>query len=171
MSITRLIITIFILITLTHTSQSARAPSPASSPASSSNCQTTLEKRAFVKQVADCVPYINNGSTVATPSNQCCSELRGLVNSEGFCLCEFFLLPQDFGTGFDANRVLNLSTACGLRVNSGVAFQSSDVICVAGETSSSASASASGRTTGVFSMALFVGTATATLLLSMLSGY
>ncbi|GAB2233988.1 hypothetical protein Droror1_Dr00003221 [Drosera rotundifolia] len=165
MSLTRLIITIFILTTLTHTSQSARAPSPASSPGSSSDCST------LVKQAADCVPYINSGSTVATPSNQCCSELRGLVNSEGFCLCEFFLLPQDFGTGFDANRVLNLSTACGLRVDSRVAFQSSDVTCNAGETSSSASASASRRTTGVFSMALFVGTATATLLLSMLSGY
>ncbi|KAL9275885.1 Non-specific lipid transfer protein GPI-anchored 31-like protein [Drosera capensis] len=165
MSITRLIITIFVLTTLTHTSQSARSPSPASSPASSSDCST------LVKQAADCVPYINNGSTVATPSNQCCSELRGLVNSEGVCLCEFFLLPQNFGTGFDANRVLNLSAACGLRVNSGVAFQTSDVVCVAGETVSDNSSSASGRTTGVFGMALFVGTATATLLLSMLSGY
>ncbi|KAL9274164.1 Non-specific lipid transfer protein GPI-anchored 31-like protein [Drosera capensis] len=162
MSITRLIITIFILTALAHTSQSARSPSPAPS---SSDCS------GLVKQASDCVPYINNGSTVATPSNQCCSELRGLVNSEGVCLCTFFLLPQNFGTGFDANRVLNLSTACGLRVDSGVAFKSSEVACLAGETVSDNSSSASGRTTGVFGMALFVGTATATLLLSMLSGY
>ncbi|URE49791.1 WD domain, G-beta repeat [Musa troglodytarum] len=79
---------------------------PVGAPAPSPDCSSAL------LDLADCLSYVENGSTVAKPEGQCCSGLKKVVKEHVICLCD--VLKQGPSLGVNLTKALTLPSACGL---------------------------------------------------------
>lgn len=79
---------------------------PVAAPAPSPDCSSAL------LDLADCLSFVENGSTVAKPEGQCCSGLKKVVKEDVICLCE--VLKQGPSLGVNLTKALTLPSACKL---------------------------------------------------------
>jgi hypothetical protein len=80
----------------------AAAPAPAPAP----DCTAAL------LNLAGCLSYVQEGSTVATPDPTCCSGLKDVVRNEVSCLCQVFQGGQNLGISLNMTKALQLPAAC-----------------------------------------------------------
>ncbi|KAK1314686.1 Non-specific lipid-transfer protein-like protein [Acorus calamus] len=65
--------------------------------------------------LADCLSYVQKGSSTAKPEKSCCTGLEGLVKAgEVSCLCEGFKSSSSLGISVDFTKALGLPSACGV---------------------------------------------------------
>ncbi|CAL9138854.1 unnamed protein product [Musa acuminata var. zebrina] len=77
-----------------------------SAPAPSPDCSSAL------LELADCLAFVEDGSTVAKPAGTCCSGLKKVVEKEVSCLCDVF--KQGASLGVNITKALTLPSACGV---------------------------------------------------------
>ncbi|KAL7235931.1 hypothetical protein ACSBR1_019253 [Camellia fascicularis] len=87
---------------------SAHSHSHAAAPAPAVDCFT------LVLNMADCLSYVTNGSTVKKPVGTCCSSLKTVLKSNAECLCEAFKNSAQLGITLNITKALALPTACHL---------------------------------------------------------
>ncbi|KAK1290906.1 Non-specific lipid-transfer protein-like protein [Acorus calamus] len=81
--------------------------SPAPSP--------SVDCSSAILGLADCLSYVQKGSSTAKPEKSCCTGLEGLVKAgEVSCLCEAFKSSSSLGIALDFNKALGLPSACGV---------------------------------------------------------
>lgn len=78
------------------------APSPA------------IDCTSALLSLADCLPFVEEGSKVTKPEQQCCSGLKKVVKKEVACLCEAFKGSSNFGVSINMTKALTLPSACGV---------------------------------------------------------
>ncbi|PKA59484.1 Non-specific lipid-transfer protein-like protein [Apostasia shenzhenica] len=85
----------------------AEAPSPSSS--TSAVCTSALVS------LSGCLPYVQEGSTVAKPDSSCCSPLKKVLKEDAPCLCQAFKSSSSFGVSLNITKALSLPSACGFK--------------------------------------------------------
>ncbi|KAJ3673762.1 hypothetical protein LUZ60_005754 [Juncus effusus] len=76
------------------------------SPAPSVDCSSVI------LSMADCLTFVENGSTIAIPEKTCCDGLKIVLKQNPICLCETFKNSADFGIVLDMKKALTLPKAC-----------------------------------------------------------
>ncbi|CAL9059693.1 non-specific lipid transfer protein GPI-anchored 31-like isoform X1 [Musa acuminata AAA Group] len=78
-------------------------------PAPSMDCSSAL------LSLADCLTFVENGSTEAKPQAQCCSALKKVVKeAAAACLCDAFKEGATFGVKLNMTRAMGLPSSCGV---------------------------------------------------------
>nr|XP_009380984.1 PREDICTED: non-specific lipid-transfer protein-like protein At5g64080 isoform X2 [Musa acuminata subsp. malaccensis] len=78
-------------------------------PAPSMDCSSAL------LSLADCLTFVENGSTEAKPQTQCCSALKKVVKEAATaCLCDAFKEGATFGVKLNMTRAMGLPSSCGV---------------------------------------------------------
>ncbi|RWV99246.1 hypothetical protein GW17_00037857 [Ensete ventricosum] len=78
-------------------------------PAPSMDCSSAL------LSLADCLTFVEMGSTEAKPQAQCCSALKKVVKeAAAACLCDAFKEGATFGVKLNMTRAMGLPSACGV---------------------------------------------------------
>lgn len=78
----------------------------ANAPAPSADCTDAL------LSLSGCLTFVQEGSTEATPSPDCCSGLKDVVRKEVACLCQVFQSGRDFGISLNMTKALQLPADC-----------------------------------------------------------
>ncbi|XP_004485560.1 non-specific lipid transfer protein GPI-anchored 31 [Cicer arietinum] len=81
-------------------SQNAITPSP------SVDCST------IILNMADCLSFVTNDSTLAKPEGSCCSGLKTVLKTAPSCLCEAFKSSSQFGVVLNVTKALTLPSLC-----------------------------------------------------------
>ncbi|KAL1336263.1 hypothetical protein HN51_030654 [Arachis hypogaea] len=68
----------------------------------------------LVLTMADCLPFVTNGSTATKPEGTCCSGLKTVLKTAPDCLCEALKSSVQFGVVLNVTKALALPSACGL---------------------------------------------------------
>ncbi|CAL9123113.1 unnamed protein product, partial [Musa acuminata var. zebrina] len=78
-------------------------------PAPSMDCSSAL------LSLADCLTFVEIGSTEAKPQAQCCSALKKVVKeAAAACLCDAFKEGATFGVKLNMTRAMGLPSSCGV---------------------------------------------------------
>ncbi|KAJ4824855.1 hypothetical protein Tsubulata_040313 [Turnera subulata] len=80
----------------------------APSPAASADCTS------LVMNMADCLGFVSNGSTVTKPSGACCSGLKTVLDTNAECLCEGLKQSASLGVALNITKAASLPGACKL---------------------------------------------------------
>ncbi|KAJ3676982.1 hypothetical protein LUZ60_002706 [Juncus effusus] len=91
---------LFSFLALTLTINGAEVASP---PA---DCMSTL------MNMADCLTFAENGSTITKPEKGCCPGLKMVVDQNVVCLCQLFTNSADLGITLDFKKALTLPSVC-----------------------------------------------------------
>ncbi|XP_058085371.1 non-specific lipid transfer protein GPI-anchored 11-like [Magnolia sinica] len=81
---------------------------PSSAPAPAPDCLSVLV------EMADCLTYVQNGSTVSKPEGGCCSGFKSVLKKTPICLCEAFKNNNNLGIALNMTRAMMLPAACGV---------------------------------------------------------
>ncbi|CAK9160480.1 unnamed protein product [Ilex paraguariensis] len=68
----------------------------------------------LVLNLADCLSYVTNGSTVKKPEGSCCSGLKTVLKTNAECLCDAFKNSAQLGITLNVTKALTLPSACHL---------------------------------------------------------
>ncbi|KAJ0987371.1 hypothetical protein J5N97_005727 [Dioscorea zingiberensis] len=71
-----------------------------------------------ILNLADCLSFVQVGSSVEKPEGKCCSGLKKVVKEDVSCLCEAFKRGADFGVKINMTKALALPHSCGVRTPS-----------------------------------------------------
>nr|DAD40278.1 TPA_asm: hypothetical protein HUJ06_014601 [Nelumbo nucifera] len=74
----------------------------------SADCSTVIFN------LADCLSYVSNGSTISKPQGSCCSGLKTVLKTNPECLCEAFKNSAQFGVTLNQTKAVELPAACGV---------------------------------------------------------
>ncbi|KZT76525.1 non-specific lipid-transfer protein-like protein-like [Dorcoceras hygrometricum] len=66
----------------------------------------------LVLELADCLPFVVEGSKVTNPQGDCCPELKNVLNTNAECLCEAFKNSVQLGVKMNVTRAMTLPAAC-----------------------------------------------------------
>ncbi|GAV71839.1 LTP_2 domain-containing protein [Cephalotus follicularis] len=97
---------VFLVLTVVSVWSSVGAKHTPLAPAPAVDCTS------LVLTMADCLPYVQNGSTVTKPEGTCCSGLKTVLKTDAECLCEAFKSSGSYGIVLDIPKAANLSAAC-----------------------------------------------------------
>ncbi|XP_074589704.1 non-specific lipid transfer protein GPI-anchored 11-like [Curcuma longa] len=102
---------LLLLLCFTAGVRVSQASPPLSAPSPSPDCFSEV-----FDNLIDCLPFVQNGSTVAKPAAQCCSGLRKVVEEAPACLCSLSSQGQGQAQSFGVNvtKALTLPSACGV---------------------------------------------------------
>ncbi len=75
-------------------------------PAPSVDCST------LILNMADCLSYVTNGSTVTKPEGTCCVGLKTVLKADAECLCEAFKSSASLGVVLNVTKATALPAAC-----------------------------------------------------------
>ncbi|KAL0733073.1 hypothetical protein Bca4012_009283 [Brassica carinata] len=67
---------------------------------------------SLILNMADCLSFVTNGSTVEKPEGTCCSGLKTVVRSGPECICEGFKNSASLGVTLDLARAASLPSVC-----------------------------------------------------------
>lgn len=67
---------------------------------------------SLILNMADCLSFVTNGSTVEKPEGTCCSGLKTVVRSGPECICEGFKNSASLGVTLDLAKAASLPSAC-----------------------------------------------------------
>ncbi|KAH9697979.1 non-specific lipid-transfer protein-like protein [Citrus sinensis] len=76
------------------------------SPAASVDCST------LVLNMADCLSFVQAGSTVTKPQGSCCSGLKTVLKADAECLCEAFRSSASLGVTLNVTKAQTLPSLC-----------------------------------------------------------
>lgn len=76
------------------------------SPAASVDCST------LVLNMADCLSFVQAGSTVTKPQGSCCSGLKTVLKADAECLCEAFRRSASLGVTLNVTKAQTLPSLC-----------------------------------------------------------
>ncbi|KAM0952906.1 putative plant non-specific lipid-transfer protein/Par allergen [Dioscorea sansibarensis] len=68
--------------------------------------------------LADCLTFVEAGSSVRKPEGKCCGGLKKVVKGQVSCLCEAFKSGADFGVKINMTKALSLPHVCGVNTPS-----------------------------------------------------
>ncbi|EXB97271.1 Non-specific lipid-transfer protein-like protein [Morus notabilis] len=66
----------------------------------------------LILNMADCLSFVSNGSTVTTPEGTCCNGLKTVLKADANCLCEAFKSSAQLGVVLNVTKAMTLPTAC-----------------------------------------------------------
>nr|AMN14866.1 putative lipid-transfer protein 1 [Nepenthes mirabilis] len=72
----------------------------------------------LVLNMADCLSFVQNGSTATKPEESCCSGLKTVLKTDAECLCEAFKSSSQFGVVLNVTKALSLPSACHVKTPS-----------------------------------------------------
>ncbi|CAI9103993.1 OLC1v1002596C1 [Oldenlandia corymbosa var. corymbosa] len=85
----------------------------------------------LVINMADCLSFVSNGSTVSKPEGTCCDGLKKVLKTDAECLCVAFRNSAQLGVTLNISKAVTLPAAChvsapsvstcGLSTGSGIA--------------------------------------------------
>ncbi|KAF3955136.1 hypothetical protein ACB098_07G059300 [Castanea mollissima] len=75
-------------------------------PAPSVDCSS------LILNMADCLSYVTNGSTVTKPEGTCCVGLKTVLKADAECLCEAFKSSASLGVVLNVTKATALPAAC-----------------------------------------------------------
>ncbi|KAK4564102.1 hypothetical protein RGQ29_006263 [Quercus rubra] len=84
----------------------AQAGSSHHAPAPSVDCSS------LILNMADCLSYVTNGSTVTKPEGTCCTGLKTVLKADAECLCEAFKSSASLGVVLNVTKATALPAAC-----------------------------------------------------------
>ncbi|KAK9989140.1 hypothetical protein SO802_029379 [Lithocarpus litseifolius] len=84
----------------------AQAGSSHHAPAPSVDCSS------LILNMADCLSYVTNGSTVTKPEGTCCAGLKTVLKADAECLCEAFKSSASLGVVLNVTKATALPAAC-----------------------------------------------------------
>ena len=84
----------------------AQAGSAHHAPAPSVDCSS------LILNMADCLSYVTNGSTVTKPEGTCCTGLKTVLKADAECLCEAFKSSASLGVVLNVTKATALPAAC-----------------------------------------------------------
>ncbi|KAK9286376.1 hypothetical protein L1049_014771 [Liquidambar formosana] len=99
-------VSLFLCILAIWAVDNACSASTHSAPAPSVDCST------MVLNMADCLSFVTNGSTVTKPEGTCCSGLKTVLKADPECLCEAFKSSAQFGVVLNITKAVTLPSAC-----------------------------------------------------------
>ncbi|XP_073274345.1 non-specific lipid transfer protein GPI-anchored 31-like [Primulina huaijiensis] len=67
---------------------------------------------SLVLNMADCLSFVTDGSTLKKPEGTCCSGLKTVLKTDADCLCETFRNSAQLGVTIDVKKAFTLPTAC-----------------------------------------------------------
>ncbi|KAF6134291.1 hypothetical protein GIB67_021888 [Kingdonia uniflora] len=82
------------------------AQPPKSSPGG--DCST------IVMDMASCLTFVGNDSTVSEPDADCCAGLKTVIKTNADCVCESFTTAAQMGIGIDLTKAAALPSQCGV---------------------------------------------------------
>ncbi|KAK2996144.1 hypothetical protein RJ639_036015 [Escallonia herrerae] len=77
-------------------------------PAPAVDCSTVI------LNMADCLSFVTNDSTLKKPQGACCSGLKTVLKTNAECLCEAFKNSAQLGVTLNVTKALTLPTVCHL---------------------------------------------------------
>ncbi|CAL0309515.1 unnamed protein product [Lupinus luteus] len=72
----------------------------------------TVDCSTIVLTMADCLPFVTNGSKTTKPEGSCCSGLKSVLKTDPACLCEAFKSSAQFGVVLNVTKAVSLPSAC-----------------------------------------------------------
>ncbi|CAA0813165.1 Non-specific lipid-transfer protein-like protein [Striga hermonthica] len=74
--------------------------------------------------LADCLTYVEEGSSLTQPESPCCPEILHLINTNPICLCKLLANSTEFGlSDVNVTRALVLPSTCKINATSPTACQ------------------------------------------------
>ncbi|XP_062077187.1 non-specific lipid transfer protein GPI-anchored 31 [Humulus lupulus] len=67
---------------------------------------------SLILNMADCLSFVSNGSTVAKPEGTCCTGLKTVLKADADCLCEAFKSSAQLGVVLNVTKATTLPQAC-----------------------------------------------------------
>ncbi|XP_027334160.1 non-specific lipid-transfer protein-like protein At5g64080 [Abrus precatorius] len=101
-------LSLFLCVVAIMAVDSASSSHHAHAPAPSLDCSS------LIITMADCLPFVSNGSTVTKPEATCCSSLKNVLRTAPSCLCEAFKSSSQLGVVLNVTKALTLPAACKL---------------------------------------------------------
>ncbi|XP_057975238.1 non-specific lipid transfer protein GPI-anchored 11-like [Malania oleifera] len=68
----------------------------------------------LILDMADCIPYLSNGSKQTEPNGSCCSGLKLVLKTDADCLSEAIKNSAQLGIELNISKALTLPPACGV---------------------------------------------------------
>uniref|UniRef100_A0A5K1G0P6 Bifunctional inhibitor/plant lipid transfer protein/seed storage helical domain-containing protein n=1 Tax=Nymphaea colorata TaxID=210225 RepID=A0A5K1G0P6_9MAGN len=84
------------------------APAPQPAPPPGPDCYS------IVLAMADCLGFVQNGSTQAKPSAACCDGMKSVLKQGPQCLCLVLRDSGSLGIAVNTTKALELPGACGV---------------------------------------------------------
>lgn len=82
------------------------SPSQHAAPAPSVDCIS------LISTMADCLPFVSNGSTDTKPAETCCNGLKTVLEADASCLCVAFKSSAQLGVVLNVTKATSLPAAC-----------------------------------------------------------
>ncbi|PON99408.1 Lipid transfer protein/Par allergen [Trema orientale] len=67
---------------------------------------------SLILNMADCLSFVSNGSTVTKPEGTCCAGLKTVLKADADCLCEAFKSSAQLGVVLNITKATSLPQAC-----------------------------------------------------------
>ncbi|KAF6137857.1 hypothetical protein GIB67_040565 [Kingdonia uniflora] len=67
-----------------------------------------------VMDMASCLTFVGNDSTVSEPDADCCDGLKSVIKTNADCVCESFTTAAQMGIGIDLAKAVALPSQCGV---------------------------------------------------------
>ncbi|KAF3434997.1 hypothetical protein FNV43_RR22084 [Rhamnella rubrinervis] len=84
----------------------AQCASPKQAPAPAVDCSS------LILNMADCLSFVQNGSTVTKPEGTCCTGLKSVLKADAGCLCEAFKSSAQLGVVLNVTKASTLPAVC-----------------------------------------------------------
>ncbi|KAH0989278.1 hypothetical protein GBA52_000761 [Prunus armeniaca] len=98
-----------------HAPAMSMAMSPRTSSSSSSGTPPrTDECSDIIFGMADCVPFMTDGSKDTRPDGSCCPGLEMVLKASDDCICEAIESCTDLGIPLNMTKAMTLPAACGI---------------------------------------------------------
>jgi hypothetical protein len=88
----------------------AQGASSPHAPAPSVDCSS------LILNMADCLSFVTNGSTITKPEGGCCIGLKTVLKADAACLCEAFKSSASLGVVLNDTKANSLPAACKVSV-------------------------------------------------------
>lgn len=95
-----LILCVVAILSAVDYAQCGSAPAPA------------VDCSSLILNMADCLSFVSNGSTVAKPEGTCCTGLKTVLKADAACLCEAFKSSAQLGVVLNVTKASTLPAAC-----------------------------------------------------------
>lgn len=95
-----------VLVTMFGVEDTQGAGSGHHAPAPAVDCSS------LILNMADCLSFVSNGSTVTKPEGTCCTGLKTVLKADADCLCEAFKSSAQLGVVLNVTKATTLPQAC-----------------------------------------------------------
>ncbi|KAL8154090.1 hypothetical protein V2J09_011850 [Rumex salicifolius] len=114
-------IAVIVATLLIGAAEAQMAPAGAPGPSSSSQMEpalspgpseATADCLTVLSDAADCLSFVEAGSTLTVPEKPCCGEMKKVITNRPDCLCQMLAKNNTIGFEFDVKQALKLPSIC-----------------------------------------------------------